>query len=154
MFDSLLHKPLFKDPLLLAARLLIAWLFVLFGWSKLIGFGGTVAYMQHTGAPIPVLAAAIAVIMEVPVAIAIALGLATRPLALLMALYTLGTALIGHPYWTMTGAEQYANEINFYKNIAIIGGLLALYVAGPGRFAVDARLARRRPGAAGTSRTA
>ncbi|KEZ78652.1 DoxX family protein [Salinisphaera hydrothermalis] len=143
MFDSLLHKSYFQDPLLLAARVLIAWLFLLFGWGKLIGFAGTVAYMQHTGAPVPVLAAAIAVIMEVPVALAIALGLATRPLALLMALYTLGTALIGHPYWTLTGAEQYANQINFYKNIAIIGGLLALYVAGPGRFAVDAWLGRR-----------
>lgn len=154
MFDSLLHKPLFKDPLLLAARLLIAWLFVLFGWSKLIGFAGTVAYMQHTGAPVPVVAAVIAVVMEVPVAIAIALGAATRPLALLMALYTLGTALIGHPYWTMTGADQYANEINFYKNIAIIGGLLALYVAGPGRFAVDSLFAHRAAGRADAARTA
>lgn len=154
MFDSLLHKPLFRDPLLLAARLLIAWLFVLFGWSKLIGFGGTVAYMQHTGAPLPALAAVIAVVMEVPVALAIAFGLATRPLALLMALYTLGTALIGHPYWTLTGAEQYANEINFYKNIAIIGGLLALYVAGPGRFAVDTLLIRRASRTADTAATA
>lgn len=143
MYDALLHKPVLKDPLLLAARLLISLLFVLFGWSKLIGFSGTVAYMQHTGAPLPLIAAAIAVLMEVPVALAIAFGLFTRPLALLMALYTLGTALIGHPYWSMTGAAQYANEINFYKNIAIIGGLLALYVAGPGRFAVDALLSRR-----------
>ncbi|MDA3922846.1 MAG: DoxX family protein [Salinisphaera sp.] len=143
MFDSLLHKPVARNPLLLIARLLIAWLFVLFGWSKLIGFAGTVAYMQHKGAPLPTVAAAIAVIMEVPVALAIAAGLFTRPLVLLMALYTLGTALIGHPYWTMSGAEQYANEINFYKNIAIIGGLLALYVAGPGRYAVDALIDRR-----------
>lgn len=139
MLHALRHKPIASDPLLLAARLLIAWLFVLFGWGKLIGFGGTVAYMQHVGAPLPVVAAAIAVIMEVPVALAIAFGAFTRPLVLLTALYTLGTALIGHPYWTMTGAEHYANEINFYKNVAIIGGLLALYVAGPGRYAVDAR---------------
>ncbi|WP_423822068.1 DoxX family protein [Salinisphaera sp. SPP-AMP-43] len=143
MLDSLLHKSWFADPLLLAARLLIAGLFLLFGWGKLVGFAGTVAYMQQAGAPVPALAAAIAALMEVPVALAIALGLATRPLAVLMAIYTFGTALIGHPYWHMTGAEQYANEINFYKNIAIIGGLLALYVAGPGRFAIDTLLHRR-----------
>lgn len=154
MIDSLLHKPVAKDPLLLAARLLIALLFVLFGWSKLIGFAGTIAYMQHAGAPAPALAATIAVLMEVPVALAIAFGAFTRPLALLMALYTFGTALIGHPYWTMTGAEQYANEINFYKNMAIIGGLLALYVAGPGRFAVDAFIGRGAPGQGSTARKA
>ena len=144
-----LQKPYASDAFLLVARLLIAWLFLLFGWSKLIGFAGTVAYMQQVGAPAPLLAASIAVIMEVPVSLAIVLGLLTRPLAVLMALYTLGSALIGHPYWAQTGAEQYASEIDFYKNIAIMGGLFAVYVAGPGQFSADRWLAswvQRAPG--------
>lgn len=126
-----------KDPLLLAARVLLMVLFVLFGWQKLTGFSGTVAYMTSTGAPVPMLSAIIAVVMEFAVGIAIVLGFFTRPLALLLALYTFGTALIGHHYWTMTGMEQYANMINFYKNISIIGGLLLLSVTGPGRFSLD-----------------
>src|SRR3974390_3207157 len=40
--------------------------------------------------------------MALPVAFAVAVGAFTRPLALLLFLYTLGTALIGHRYWTMT----------------------------------------------------
>jgi len=56
---------------------------------------------------------------------------------LLLALYTLGTALIGHHFWTMTGMEQYANMINFYKNISIIGGLLLLCATGPGKYSFD-----------------
>jgi uncharacterized membrane protein YphA (DoxX/SURF4 family) len=44
-----------------------------------------------------------------------------RPLAFLLALYTLATALIGHHFWTMDGAVRSANAINFYKNISIVG---------------------------------
>lgn len=125
------------DGTLLAARLLLALLFLIFGWGKLLDFSGTVQSMTHAGAPLPALAAVIAVIMELFVGIAIVLGLATRPLAVLLALYTLGTALIGHHYWSMAGMMRLQNEINFYKNISIIGGLLVLYVAGAGRYSID-----------------
>jgi len=126
-----------RDAILLVARVLLMVLFVMFGWTKLTGFSATEAYMATTGAPVPVLAAAIAVVMELVVGLAIVVGVFTRPLALLLALYTLGTALIGHHYWTQTGMEQYANMVNFYKNISIIGGLLLLAVAGPGRYSID-----------------
>ena len=128
-----------RDGWLLAARILLALLFVVFGWSKLVGFHGAEQYMASDGLPLPALAAGIAVVMELGVGIALILGVATRPLALLLAIYTLATALIGHHFWTMTGMDRYANAINFYKNISIIGGLLALYVAGPGRYSIDGR---------------
>lgn len=139
----IVRKAWLQDELLLASRILVALLFVLFGWEKLAGFTQTVGMFHGMGIPMPGLAAAIAVVMEVPVALAIAAGAFTRPLVLLMAFYTLGTALLGHPYWTLSGAAQYAAEINFYKNIAIIGGLFALYVAGPGRWSIDALVGRR-----------
>jgi uncharacterized membrane protein YphA (DoxX/SURF4 family) len=40
-----------------------------------------------------------------PVAFAVAVGAFTRPSAALMVLYALGTALIGHRYWTVKGAD-------------------------------------------------
>ena len=43
----------------------------------------------------------------------------------------------------MDGADRTANAINFYKNISIIGGLLLLYVTGPGRYSLDAMLGAR-----------
>ncbi|CAB3795793.1 Inner membrane protein YphA [Paraburkholderia ultramafica] len=112
-------------------------LFILFGWQKLTGFSGTIAYMTSAGAPAPTLSAIIAVVMEFAVGIAIVVGFFTRPLALLLAVCTLGTALIGHHYWTMKGMEQYANMINFYKNISIIGALLLLCITGPGKLSLD-----------------
>jgi putative oxidoreductase len=129
----------FGNEMILLARILLMVLFVLFGWSKLTDFSGTVAYMASEGLPFPTLAAAVVVLMEFFVGVAIVLGFYTRPLALLLALYTLGTALIGHHYWTMAGADRMANMINFYKNIAIIGGLLLLCVTGPGRYSLDRR---------------
>jgi putative oxidoreductase len=131
-----------RDEVLLVARILLIVLFLVFGWSKLTGYAGTVGYMTQVGAPMPSVAALVAIMVEVFVALAVALGAWTRPLALLLALYTLGTGLIGHPFWTMEGADRYANATNFYKNISIIGGFLLLYVTGAGSYSVDARLGR------------
>jgi putative oxidoreductase len=128
------------DGLLLVCRILLMLLFVIFGWGKLTGFGGTVGYFSQTGVPVPALAAIIAVVMEFFVGLAIILGLLTRPLAVILAIYTLGTALIGHQYWTMSGMARMENEINFFKNVSIIGGLLLLYLTGAGRYSIDARL--------------
>ena len=128
-----------RDFILLLARILLMILFVLSGWSKLTGSEGTVGYMTSLGAPAPMLAAAIAVIMELLVGILLILGFYTRPLALLFALFVLGTALIGHPYWNMVEPERSANMTQFLKNLSIIGGLLLLAVSGAGRFSLDRR---------------
>src|SRR4051794_29817838 len=72
-----------KDVIILVARILLMVLFVMFGWSKLTGFSGTVAYMTSSGAPAPELSAIIAVVMEFVVGVALLVGFFTRPLALL-----------------------------------------------------------------------
>ena len=87
-----------RDEVLLVARILLIVLFLVFGWSKLTGYAGTVGYMTQVGAPMPSVAALVAIVVEAFVALAVALGVWTRPLALLLALYTLGTGLIGHPF--------------------------------------------------------
>lgn len=128
------------DTLILISRILLMLLFVIFGWKKLTGFAGTEGMFAQMGLPAPALAALIAVVMEFFVGVAIILGLFTRPLAVLLALYTLATALIGHHFWTMAGMPRVEAEINFYKNIGIIGGLFLLYVTGAGKYSADARL--------------
>ena len=126
-----------SDELILAARLLLATLFLIFGWRKLRDFSGTVSQMAQLGVPTPVLAAGVATFMELPVTFAVAVGAFTRPSALLLFLYTLGTALIGHRYWTMTGADYVDGMDSFYKNLSIMGGFLLLYVTGPGKYSLD-----------------
>ncbi|WP_341867024.1 DoxX family protein [Acetobacter persici] len=130
-----------RDPVLLASRLLLAMLFVFMGWGKLTGFSGTVAYMATTGAPLPYLSSIIAILVELGFGLFIALGAMTSPVAILLALYTLATAFIGHHYWTFSGMERYDMWIHFYKNFSIAGGLLALAATGPGHFSIDGVLA-------------
>ena len=127
-----------NDELTLAARLLLATLFLIFGWRKLRDFSGTVDQMVQLGVPMPVLAAAVATFMELPVAFAVAVGAFARPSALLMFFYTLGTALIGHRYWTMTDADRVDSMDAFYKNFGIMAGFLLLYIHGAGTYSIDA----------------
>ena len=126
-----------NDALILASRLLLTTLFLIFGWRKLRDFSGTVSQMVELRVPLPRLAAAVATFMELPVAFAVAVGAFTRPSALLMLLYTLGTALIGHHYWTVTGADQVDSMDGFYKNLSIMGGFLLLFITGAGRYSID-----------------
>jgi putative oxidoreductase len=127
-----------NDELVLAAPLLLATQFLIFGWRKLRDYSGTVSQMVQLGAPMPVLAAAVATFMELPVAFAVAVGAFARPSALLMFFYTLGTALIGHRYWTITGADRIDSMDGFYKNLSIMGGFLLLYITGAGKYSIDA----------------
>ena len=126
-----------NDEVILAARLFLATLFLIFGWRKLRDYPGTVSQLVHDRVPMPALAAAVAIFMELPVAFAVAVGAFTRPAAVLMALYTLGTSLIEHRYWTTAGAAQVETMEAFYKNLSIIGGFLLLYVTGAGKYSLD-----------------
>ncbi|MEO3991703.1 DoxX family protein [Pseudocitrobacter cyperus] len=128
-----------RSLILLIARIALVLLFIIFGYPKMLGFDGTVQYMASSGAPVPTLSAIIAIIMEVPVAILIVLGFFTRPLAVIFVFYTLGTAVIGHHYWDMTGDAVVPNMINFYKNVSIAGGFLLLAITGPGAISLDRR---------------
>src|SRR5271155_1565965 len=126
-----------NDAVILAARLFLATLFLIFGWRKLRDYSGTVSQMVRDGVPTPVLAAAVAIFMELPVAFAVAVGAFTRASAVLLALYTLGTSLIEHRYWTTTGADRLASMEGFYKNLSIMGGFLLLYLTGAGKYSID-----------------
>ncbi|MGA3302824.1 MAG: DoxX family protein [Methylovirgula sp.] len=127
-----------NDVVILAARLFLATLFLIFGWRKVRDYSGTVSQMVRDGLPMPGLATAVAIFMELPVAFAVAVGAFTRPSALLLAFYTLGTSLIEHRYWTVKGADYVASMENFYKNLSIMGGFLLLFVTGAGKYSIDA----------------
>jgi putative oxidoreductase len=127
-----------NDGFILAARLLLATLFLIFGWRKLKDQSGTVSQLVQLGVPMPAVAAGVATFMELPVAFAVGVGAFTRPASLLMLFYTLGTALIAHRYWTATGAGRIDAMDGFYKNLSIMGGFLLLFVTGAGKYSVDA----------------
>ena len=127
-----------NNEIILVARLLLTALFLIFGARKVRDYSGTVAQMVQEGFRIPVLPTLVSIVMELPVSLAVAIGLFTRPLAALMALYSLGTALIGHHYWTVKDAGYVDSMDGFYKDLAIMGGFLLLCITGPGKYSIDA----------------
>lgn len=126
-----------QDTLALIGRILVAYLFIPAGFGKLMGFSGTVGYITSAGLPLPEVAAVIAIIIELGLGIALLLGFKTRWTAIVMAIFTIVTALFFHKYWSAPEAMKMMQQINFNKNMAIAGGLLAFAAFGAGRFSID-----------------
>ena len=121
----------------LAGRVMMAALFIPSGFSKLAGFQGTVGYIASKGLPLPQLGAVAAIGVELLVAAALLLGWRTRWAALILVLFTLAAAVLFHDYWAAPPEQKMMQAINFWKNVAIAGGLLFVAAHGPGPYAVD-----------------
>ena len=121
----------------LAGRVMMAALFIPSGFSKLAGFQGTVGYIASKGLPLPQLGAVAAIVVELLVAAALLLGWRTRWAALILVLFTLAAAVLFHDYWAVPPEQKMMQAINFWKNVAIAGGLLFVATHGPGPYAVD-----------------
>ncbi len=128
-----------QDTLALVGRIMIAYLFIPAGIGKLLGFAGTVGYIGSIGLPLPQVGAVIAIIVELGFGIALLLGYKTRIVALVLALFAVITALFFHQFWAAPEAMKMMQTINFNKNIAIAGGLLALVGFGAGRLSIDGK---------------
>lgn len=133
MFTSL------QTPLTLVGRLLLALLFLPAGIGKITGFAGTAGYIASKGLPMPSLGAAIAVLVEVGGSLALIAGFGTRWVALALAGFTLVTTFIFHNFWGVPADQAMMQQLMFYKNIAVVGGLLVLVAHGAGAWSLDAR---------------
>jgi len=128
-----------QKPLSLIGRLLLAALFLPAGISKISGFSGTVGYIASAGLPLPELGAAIAIVVEVGGALALILGFGTRWAALALALFTLVATVVFHNFWAVPADQMMVQQLMFFKNVAVVGGLLVLAAFGAGAFSMDAR---------------
>ncbi|MGJ7508977.1 DoxX family protein [Variovorax sp. GT1P44] len=126
-----------QDTLALIGRVLVALLFVPAGFGKLTGFAGVVGYIGSVGLPMPALGAIIAIIVELGLGLLLLVGYKTRIVSIILAVFTVATAVFFHNYWAMPADKAYVNQLMFFKNIAIAGGLLAIAALGAGRFSID-----------------
>lgn len=115
-------------------RVMIAAIFLLAGLNKIGGYAGTQGYMEAMGVPGALLPLVIA--LEVLGAVAIIVGWRTRLVALLLAGFSVVSAVIFH-----RALGDPAQFILFMKNIAMAGGFLFLVARGAGEWSFDARRA-------------
>lgn len=133
----------YGDFIALLARVLIGWLFLVQGWTKLMNPASMVGYLTNLKVPAPDFWAWPAILGELVIGIGLILGLATRYVSLFTVVYLIITIVLAHRYWEYPQAQQTNQYNHFLKNIAIISGALMLYVTGPGRFSLDRWLRNR-----------
>ena len=119
-------------------RFFLAFLFLASGLSKLGTSEATIGYIASVGVPFANLAYFITIIVEVGGGILLIVGYQSRIAALVLALFTLATAILFHSNF----ADQ-NQMIHFMKNLAVMGGLLQITTAGAGKLSLDARRAQK-----------
>jgi putative oxidoreductase len=134
------------DAFLLIGRILIGWLFLVSSagiGGKLWNNAGFLGYLKNLGAPAPEVSSWIGALVEFVIGAALILGIGTRYAALLCALFLIFATALAYRYWEYPAAQVVAQYNNFLKNLAIFGGALLIFAAGPGRFSVDRMLSKR-----------
>lgn len=129
-----------QDFILLAARVLGGYYFMIAGWGKIANLSGFAGSQIANGVPSAL--AYIAPFAECLGGLALVIGFATRYAAFGLFLFTIVATYLAHRYWTYPEAQRATQSGQFYKNLTIMGGQLALFVAGPGRLSVDRFLRR------------
>jgi putative oxidoreductase len=131
---------------LLVGRLILAWIFIyyggskLFGWFNGLGIHGTALYFSNSAHLHPGgLFAVLGGVIEFGGGIALALGFASR---------LAGVALVGDMVMAMitvtwaTGINSRTDPPGYQLNLALAGLALVIAVFGSGRFSIDAQIAR------------
>ena len=122
-------------------RLLLAAIFIISGFGKLMAPAGTIGYIQSAGLPFASIAFAVAVAVELGGGLLLVAGFKTRYVAAILALFSVVTAFAFH------GNVSDQNQmIHLLRNIAMAGGLLQVVAFGAGAWSVDAIGARKTAG--------
>ena len=129
-----------SDTAAAVGRVLLAAIFVISGYFKLVGIAGTITYFTRLGVPQPQILAYVVAVVELIAGLMVLVGFKARLAALVLCVFT-GIALyLGHKFWAVP-PEQYMNQFNHaLKNLAVMGGFLLLFAHGPGRYSLDARM--------------
>src|SRR5271170_4304864 len=119
------------DAVLLASRLLLAWLFLPEGVTLASNFGPAAEGMAKMGVPPSLLIATIA--LQLLAGIGIAIGWQARLGAAGLGLFCLATAVLFHQNFAVR------NELlHFEKDLAIAGGMFVLTLRGAGGYSLQA----------------
>lgn len=113
-------------------RLMLGGMFAYAGFGKIGAYAGTQGYMESVGLPGALLPLVIA--FEIGAGLMLIAGWKARAVALLLAGFTLMTAVMFHG-----NLADPVQSLFFFKNAAIAGGLLMIAGLGAGPLSLDAR---------------
>ena len=114
-------------------RIFLSTLFLIEGINKIFNYEGTIQYMESFGVSEYLIIPAI--ILEILFPLLLIIGYQTKIAALVIAIFTIVVAIIFH-----TNFNDHMQFITFFKDIAIAGGFIIIFVNGPGRLSLDHKL--------------
>jgi len=114
-------------------RIFLSTIFLIEGMNKIFNYENTIEYMENFS--VPEYLAIPAIIVEILFPLLLIVGYQTKISALVLAIFTLATALIFHTDFT-----NQMQLTSFLKNIAIVGGFLIIFVNGAGKYSIDHKL--------------
>ena len=114
-------------------RIFLSTIFLIEGINKIFNYESTIEYMENFN--VPEYLAIPAIIVEILFPLLLIVGYQTKISALVLAIFTLATALIFHTDFT-----NQMQLTSFLKNIAIVGGFLIIFVNGAGKYSIDHKL--------------
>ena len=121
-----------RDPIPLAARILISTIFIMAAISKSMDLLGSEQYMAAYGIPAPGVLLVLSIIVEFFCGLSILLGFKAKWGAIALFLYLIPTTLIFH-----TEVTEQTQSIMLLKNLALMGGLLMVANYGSGEYSLD-----------------
>jgi len=117
---------------LLMGRVFVAALFLPSGFHKLMTFSAYAAALKAKGLPFAVLWAVMLVAAEVLGPVALIIGAWPRWTALALVAFTAVMLWVGHRTSLVGAVFRPRQNAEFYRTLAIMGGLLFYFASGPG----------------------
>jgi putative oxidoreductase len=123
---------------LLVGRVAFAALFLPSGLSKLMNLQAFMFNIDGRGVPFAPVMAPLGAGLEFLGGLALLLGVEVRIASVLLLAFTAAATLIAHRFWEYPpGAAHQMQQINFFKNVAIVGGFVFLAAHGGGRYCLE-----------------
>jgi putative oxidoreductase len=132
-----------SDAVLIVGRLAMGIIFFQSGLAKLGALSAFSGSLGNRGVPFPDFWGPVGAMSEFIGGTMIILGLGTRYAAALIVIFVIIATAISHRYWEFSEPARRLQEGQFYKNLAIIGGALFLFICAAGRFSLDAILVKK-----------
>jgi putative oxidoreductase len=112
-----------------AARLLLAAVFLYSGQDKLRHWQTSVAEVTKLRLPCPEFLATATIGVQLVGGVSVALGLWPAVGAAILACFTTIATVLGHRFWLLHGAQARQELMTSLEHIAIVGGLLLVVAA-------------------------
>ena len=125
-----------QDKVLLAARLLVAPLFIYSGIGKILAFEVTAGRLPGGAGGFGTVLAACAILIELGGSLALILGFYARCAAIAFIVFTIIATLMFHNFWASPPAAVTAQTVQFLKNLGLIGLFGLIWAFGPGAYSL------------------